>query len=131
MKSNRTIGIWIISAIAVVFGLLTLKSGGTVLFVEGVGREAAGNYVPFVLWFNFLMGFIYIVAGIGLWLQKHWAVWLSLFIAVATLAVFAIFGIYIFMNGAFEQRTVGAMVLRSSVWSIISFLSYGMILKKR
>ena len=124
MKNNRGIGTWIVSIIAILFGLLTLKSGGEVLFIDGAGREAAGNYVPYVLWFNFLMGFVYIIAGMGLWLQKTWAVWLSIFIAVATLIVFAIFGVNIFLGGLFEQRTVGAMILRSGVWLAISIFAY-------
>ena len=124
MESNRTIGVWIVAIIAVAFGLLTLKSGGSVLFIDGIGRQEAGNYVPFVLWFNFFMGFVYIIAGVGLWLQKHWAVWLSLFIAGATLAVFTIFGVHILQGGLFEQRTVGAMVMRSVVWSAISLFSF-------
>ena len=48
-NSNRAIGVWVISAVAILFGLLTLKSGGMVLFVDGPDRVAAGNYVPFVL----------------------------------------------------------------------------------
>ena len=92
MKSDRSIGIWMITSIAVVFGLLTIKSGGSVLFIDGTFREEAGNYVPFVVWFNFLAGFVYLIAGGGLWMQKHWAVWVSIFIVVATLVVFAILG---------------------------------------
>jgi hypothetical protein len=129
MKTSRSIGTWVSSIIAILFGLITLKSGGEVLFIDGAGREAAGNYVPYVLWFNFLMGALYIVAGIGLWLQKNWAVWLSIFIAIATLIVFAIFGINIFLGGLFEQRTVGAMILRSAVWSAIAFFAYKARLK--
>ncbi len=49
MKTKRCIGVWITSVIAILFGLLTLKSGGEVLFINGAGREAAGNYVPYVL----------------------------------------------------------------------------------
>lgn len=124
MKANRSIATWAVSIIAILFGLLTIKSGGEVLFIDGAGREAAGNYAPYVLWFNFLMGFVYIIAGIGLGLQKRWAIWLSIFIAVATLIIFAIFGINIFLGGLFEKRTIGAMVLRSSVWSIIAFFAY-------
>jgi len=45
MKSDRSIGIWMITSIAVVFGLLTIKSGGSVLFIDGTFREEAGNYV--------------------------------------------------------------------------------------
>ncbi len=129
MKKKRCIGIWVTSIIAILFGLLTLKSGGEVLFINGAGREAAGNYVPYVLWFNFLMGFIYITAGIGLWLQKRWAVWLSAFVAAATLIVFATFGVHIFLGETFEQRTVGAMILRSSVWSFIAFFAYWKLIK--
>lgn len=130
MKSNRSIGIWIVAIIAIAFGLLTLKSGGSVLFIDGVGRQEAGNYVPFVLWFNFIMGFVYLIAGVGLWLQKRWAVWLSIFIASATLTVFAIFGIHIFQGGLFEQRTIGAMVMRSVVWSAISLFAFKKLLTK-
>ena len=126
---TRCIGLWIISVIAIAFGLLTLKSGGEVLFMDGAGREAAGNFVPFVLWFNFSMGFVYIIAGIGLWLQKSWGVWLAMFIAAATLIVFAIFGIHILQGGLFEQRTLGAMTLRSAVWLVISIFAYWKIIR--
>ena len=70
MKSDQSIGIWVVTVIAVVFGLLTIKSGGSVLFIDGIDREDAGNYVPFVLWFNFLTGFVYLFAGAGLFMQK-------------------------------------------------------------
>ena len=121
---KRSIGIWIISIIAIAFGLLTIKSGGAVLFVDGAGRQEAGNYLPFVLWFNFIAGFLYIIAGIGLWLQKHWALWLALFLAGATLIVFAFLGIHVLQGGLYEQRTIGAMTLRTAVWFIISFVAY-------
>ena len=45
------------SIVAIVFGLMTIISGGSVLFIESA-RRAAGDYVPFVLWFNFLAGFM-------------------------------------------------------------------------
>lgn len=121
---KKCMGLKVIAVIAIAFGLLTLKSGGEVLFIDGVGRAAAGNYVPFVLWFNFLMGFIYIAAGIGFWLQKTWAVWLAVFIAIATLAIFAAFGVHVAQGGLFEQRTLKAMILRSSVWTFISLVTY-------
>jgi hypothetical protein len=129
MSSGKSLVLRIIAVIAILFGLLTLKSGGEVLFVDGSGREAAGNYVSYILWFNFIMGFVYTVAGIGLWLQKPWSVWLAVFIAVSTLTVFAFFGLHIYQGGLFEQRTVGAMVLRSVIWSVISIVSYQKIMR--
>ena len=71
-----------ISLVAIGFGLLTIKEGGTILFGDEVARAAAGNYVPFVLWFNFLAGFAYVGAGAGLWLSQRWAVWLAIAIGI-------------------------------------------------
>lgn len=106
---------------AIFFGMLSLKSGGSVLFIDGTDRAAAGNYVPFVLWFNFLAGFAYIGAGIGLFLWRGWAVRLSMAIAAATLLVFGALGVNILFGAGFEPRTVGAMILRSAVWLSVAF----------
>lgn len=130
MKLDRSIGIWIITIIAVVFGLLTIKSGGAVLFVEGSAREDAGNYVPFVLWFNFLAGFAYILAGAGLFMQKHWAAWLSIFIVGATIVVFTLFGLHILNEGMYEVRTVAAMSLRTFIWAIIALYAYRKFIRR-
>ena len=124
MKSDRSITIWLISIVAILFGLLTIKSGGSVIFVDGPDRLAAGNYIPFVVWFNFLAGFIYLVAGAGLWLKKQWAIRLSIFIAVATVIVFVAFGIAVLIGQAYEMRTVVAMSLRTFIWSVISLIAY-------
>ena len=125
---KRTTGVWMISTIAILFGLLTLKSGGMVLFVDGPDRVAAGNYVPFVLWFNFLAGFLYLLAGVGLWFQQRWAVWLAGAIFITTLVVFAFFGLHILDDGLYEYRTVIAMSLRSTVWGVIASYAYLRIL---
>jgi hypothetical protein len=99
-----------------------------VLFVDGPDRVAAGNYVPFVLWFNFLAGFFYVLAGVGLWFKQRWAVWLAGAILIATLVVFALFGLHIYSGGLYEFRTVMAMSLRSLVWSLIASYAYLRIL---
>lgn len=113
----------IMAVVAVLFGLLTIVSGGRTLFNAEV-QQLAGNYVPFVLWFNFLAGFAYVIAGIGLWTMQRWSLWLSVAIAAATLLVFAVFGIQIWMGGLYEIRTVGAMGLRTIVWIIASAVAY-------
>ena len=105
-----------LAVFAAIFGFLTLKSGGEVLFIDGAGRARAGHFVPFVLWFNFLAGFAYVAAAVGIYLQRSWATPLAFGIAVLTLVVFAAFGVHILMDGEYEIRTVGAMTLRSVVW---------------
>ena len=95
-----------------------------ILFFNEAARTAAGNYVPFVLRFNFLAGFAYVVAGIGLWLQQRWAVWLAVAIATATGLIFAAFGVHVVSGGAYEPRTVIAMSLRMLVWVTIAAIAW-------
>ncbi len=109
-----------VALIAVAFGIVTIFVGGKTLFGGAEERTAAGNIVPFVLWFNFVAGFAYVIAGVGLFLWKHWAAQLSAAIAATTIAVFIAFGIYIFLGGSFEARTVGAMIIRRVVWTVIA-----------
>jgi hypothetical protein len=123
-KHKRGFRIWAISLVAIGFGLLTIKEGGTILFGDAAAHAAAGNYVPFVLWFNFLAGFAYVAAGAGLWLMLRWAVWLAVAIAAATAFTFAAFGMHVYAGGAFEPRTVIAMSLRTLVWVTIAAIAW-------
>jgi hypothetical protein len=121
---GRDIWVRVISLLAIGFGLLTLREGGAVLFFEGAARDEAGSYVPFVLWFNFMAGFAYIVAGVGLWLRRRWATWLAIAITVATAFVFLAFGVHVVLGGAWEQRTAIAMTLRTLVWAGIAAIAW-------
>ncbi len=129
INSDKTIAIWIASAVAIVFGLATIKSGGEVLFGGSLFQKAAGNYVLFVVWFNFLAGFFYLLAGVGIGMRLQWAVWVSLLIAIATIIVFSILGVHILHGGGYETKTVAAMSLRSIAWSWIFIFAYRKILR--
>lgn len=131
IKTRRKVWIAAISLIALGFGLLTIREGGTVLFGDPTVRAAAGNVVPFVLWFNFVAGFAYTIAGAGLWMQRHWAAWLALGIAAATAVTFVAFGIYVLRGGAYENRTVIAMTLRTLVWGLIAVISWRLVLQRK
>ena len=124
IENKRPLWLWPIIFVALVFGALTIKSGGAVIFFDGPARAAAGNYLNFVVWFNFIAGFFYILAGIGFLLQKEWTVKLAITIAAATLLILAAFGIHILMDGAFEMRTVVAMTLRSVIWTSFATTAY-------
>lgn len=113
----RTLSIAV--AVAVIFGLLTIVSGARALF----GGVDMGAVVPFVLWFNFVAGFAYVLTGIGLWRGTNWAPMLSLGIAAATAAVFAAFLWHVGSGGAWEIRTMGAMILRTGIWIAIAILA--------
>ncbi len=111
-------------AFALFFGIATIKEGGAVLFFEGEARIAAGHYVPFVLLFNFSAGFLYMLAGVGLWFSRTFGTMLAFFIFVTTALVFVAFGIHIWTGGQYESRTVVAMTIRTLVWMVISFTGY-------
>lgn len=114
----------ILAVIALVFGLLTLFSGGNVLFGPDAAQQMAGNYVDFVVWFNFLAGAIYVLAAVGLWFSEGWAAGLSAILALAT-AVVALGFAYVVLRGApFEMRTVGALALRFVFWAGVAWSAY-------
>jgi hypothetical protein len=111
------------AVIAILFGIATIAAGGRTLF-DAETRRLAGNYVPYVLWFNFVVGFAYVVAGVGLWRQQSWSVWLSFAIFAATLVVGTSFGLRVWSGGSFEMRTVAAMIARVVIWLVIAGVAY-------
>lgn len=121
MKANRIVN-WMAIA-GILFGALTVLTGGRALFGSLESRADFGKAVPFVVWFNFLAGFVYILAGTGLLLRRRWAVYASLFLAVSTILVFAAFGVHVIGGGAFERRTVGALTFRSFFWIAVTIVS--------
>lgn len=124
--STRLTSKWSLRAaavFAVVFGVLTIVSGATALFGGAQAQAAVGNAVPFVLWFNFLSGFAYVLAGVGIALMRDWAVKLSTGLAAAIAVVFVLFGLHVYQGAAFEMRTVGAMTFRLLVWIAIAVLA--------
>lgn len=116
--------IWLkgIALFGLIFGIVTLFSGGSVLFGSESARISAGNYVPLVVWFNFTAGFFYIIAAIGVLLGKPWSYPLSVLIAVATATTAAIFAYYVSTGVGFEMRTVAALAVRTGFWSLMAFL---------
>ena len=116
---TRPRSLTVVAIIAITFGLLTIVSGARALF----GGADMGAVVPFVLWFNFLAGFAYVAAGIGLWSQTGWATGIAIIIATATAAVFAAFLWRVSSGAAFEARTMGAMALRLAIWVMIAIVA--------
>ncbi len=118
---DTSIGLRITSIVALIFGLMTLFSAGSVLFGPVMSQEMAGAYVDYIVWFNFAAGFLYIAAAIGIWQGYRWACHLSGLIALATALMAIPFAFHVFAGGPFEMRTVGALVLRTGFWAAIAF----------
>ena len=109
-----------LAAIAIVFGALTVVSGGRALFGGAEAAAAVGNAVPFVLWFNFLAGFAYVLTGVALWRHAGWARWASVALAALTALVAAAFAFLVMNGAAYEVRTVGALALRLVFWVVVA-----------
>lgn len=121
--ARRDAWLRVAAVVAIVFGLATIRAGGRVLFGVPDAVAAAGSYVPFVLWFTFVAGFFYVIAGVGFWLRRRWGFVLAAAIAVATVAVFVAFGIHVATGGAWESRTLAAMTLRSVAWIVLALVA--------
>ena len=110
MKDNL---VKVVAVIIAFFGLLTIFAGaGVILDMFGM-RAKEGNYVLFVVWANFITGFLYLAAAYGLWKQKEWTTTV-LAIAVAIL-IFAFLGLLIWITngGIYEKKTIVAMTFRT------------------
>ena len=93
MKTHHVAGV-----AAIAFGSLTLISGRSALF----GAVDMGAVVPFVLWFNFLAGFAYVLGGLLPIIGHRLALPVALTILIATATVFAVFGWRVLAGDAFE-----------------------------
>jgi hypothetical protein len=106
---------------AAAFGVLTVFSGGMVLFGPETAQRAAGNAVPFVVIFNTAAGFVYLIGAYALW-QKHPAArWIALAIGSATLIVLAGFALAALTGTAVELRTALALPFRAGFWLVIAW----------
>ncbi|MDT8446457.1 MAG: hypothetical protein RRB13_06120 [bacterium] len=103
------------AAFVIIFGLLTLKSGGSVLLFEE-SALAAGHYIPFIVWLNVLAVPFYLVAGLALWRNKGCTANLGLVLLTVYLLADGYLFFHILNGGLFEMRTVGAMFLRTLLW---------------
>lgn len=125
-QHSATSGRWtkLLAVAAFAFGTLTIFSAGSVLFGPDDAREGAGDYVLFIVWFNFLAGFAYVVAAIGLWTKSGWAAHLATLIAAATVLAAIGFALVVFSGAAYEIRTIGALAIRFVFWATIAAIAH-------
>ncbi len=112
----------VLAALAFVFGLMTVFKAGSVLFGPQSARDSVGQFVPFVLWFNFVAGFIYVGTAVHIWLDRGCAMRGAILLTGATSVVALGFAWHVFTGGAYEMQTVGALILRIVFWAIASVL---------
>ena len=119
-----------ISAIVLfAFGALTLfLSTSIILDLFGI-RAKEGNYVPFVVWANFLASILYLIAAFGfLKSRKSTVQFLALASAILFIAFIALL-IHINSGGTYETKTVAAMIFRTSITLVFTAIAHYKIAK--
>ncbi|MDQ0477799.1 MULTISPECIES: hypothetical protein [Chryseobacterium] len=104
------------------FGFLTLFMSSSVLFDWFGIRAKEGNFVPFIVWANWLCGMLYLITAYAIFKNKIWAK-VPLIISLIIL-VLAYIGLFIHINngGIFETKTVGAMAFRILVSALFLYI---------
>ena len=105
--------------VSLIFGLLTVFAGGSVILDLFGMREKEGNFVFFVVWANVITGFLYLIASFGFFKRKAWTAVILSATTWILIAAFAGLLIHIQTGGIYEDKTIVAMIFRTSLTIIL------------
>lgn len=120
----------IVAAVGMLFGVVTLITGWRVLFGGMAEQLALSDVALRVVWFNFIVGFAYLIAGFGLFRRAPWAAKLAAGIVGVTVLAAAAFAVHKLSAGSYELLTVWALALRAGVWLVIAWAAREALLKR-
>ena len=122
---------YLIAVALTAFGLLTLFLSSSVIFDLFGIREKEGNYVLMVVWANFFSSILYLFAAYGFIKNSKWTA--KYLVASVVILVAAFIGLLIHINGGgiYETKTIGAMLVRTSITIVFLILAYFTICKPR
>lgn len=123
MKKNKVFR-YVIAIALIAFASATLFMSNSVIFDWFGIREKEGDYVPFIVYTNFIAGLLYLISAYGLIKAKKWT--LRVLIGTALLLATALIALALHINsgGIFELKTVGAMIFRIALTIVFSGLAY-------
>jgi uncharacterized membrane protein (DUF2068 family) len=113
----------ILVSILVLFGAVTLFMSSSVLFDWFGIRAKEGNYVPGIVWANFVCAMLYLISAYGIFKNKTWAKFPLVISLIILILAYLILFIHINNGGLYETKTVGAMAFRIGVTAIFLFLT--------
>ena len=107
----------------VLFGAVTVFMSSSVLFDWFGIRAKEGNYVPGIVWANFVCGILYLIAAYGILKNQTWSRFpLTISLLILIIAYIGLF-IHINNGGLYETKTVGAMAFRIGVTALFLFIT--------
>tara|TARA_R110000764_G_scaffold240089_1_gene342304 strand:+ start:77618 stop:78016 length:399 start_codon:yes stop_codon:yes gene_type:complete len=115
---------YVVIAVLTAFALLTLFLSISVILDWFGIRAKEGNYVPFVVWANFLCSWLYLLSAYGFIKLRKWTH--KILIAAAMILIAALIGLFFHINngGLFETKTIGALFFRTGLTLVFAFLAY-------
>jgi hypothetical protein len=113
----------IASILAITLGLLSIREGGAVLLGVTIPDY---HVLPWLVWYNVIMGVVSVIVGTGMWKQQDRSVALSVNILVLHgIVFFSLFAMYQF-GRVVAERSIYAMLFRTFTWIVIySLLRWG------
>lgn len=123
----KNAGAKITATILAAFGLLTLFLSTSVIFDLFGIREKEGNYVMFVVIANFVASLLYLHGAWSLLRMQRAAV--TSLAASAILLFAALIGLWIYIGagGVHETKTIYAMIFRTALSGVFTFIAYKLI----
>lgn len=123
MKKNKVFR-YVIAITLIGFASATLFMSNSVVFDWFEIREKEGDYVPFIVYTNFIAGLLYLISAYGLIKAQKWT--FRILIGTALLLVTALIALALHINsgGIFELKTVGALIFRIALTIVFSGLAY-------
>ncbi len=105
----------------ILFGLVTLFMSSSVLFDWFGIRAKEGNYIPLIVWANWICGILYLITAFGILQKKSWVrIPLVASLIVLILAYMNLFT-HITTGGLYETKTIMAMAFRIGITAIFLF----------
>jgi len=102
------------------FSALAVFAGGRVL----MGLDVPDYVVlPWLVWYNVGVGMFGVAVAVGVWLGRSWAIAAAVALAAAHGAVLTVLIVLRVGGGAVANDSLGAMTLRTLVWSAIAFVA--------
>lgn len=110
---KKSIIIKIAMVLSALIGLVTIFAGGSVLLDLFGMRAIEGKYVLFVVWANFICGFLYLIGSYGFFKKKKWTATIMGVAFLILVVAYIGFVIWILQGKPHEFKTIMAMSFRT------------------
>lgn len=106
------------------FGGLTVFLTTSVIFDLFGIREMEGNYVSFIVYANLISGILYLIAAFTAWINPKQSFSVLLASLLLLIVAFVALQFHINSGGIHEEKTVKAMLFRTSFTAVMAVIGW-------